>query len=71
MEFLSAILTKVLIGLLSAIGGWFVRHIQEWWKDKKQSEADDEAAKKAVDDLKNAKTQGELDEAAKKIADNA
>ena len=47
---LSSILSKILISLLSAIGGWLVRHFQEWWKDR-QTESD---AEKSVDPLKKA-----------------
>lgn len=70
MVFLSALLSKVLIGLLSALGGWLVRHFQEMRKDAAAKKAAEDNTQKAVDDLTKAKTPGEIDNAAKGIADD-
>lgn len=69
MTFLAALLTKIGIGLLSALGGWLVRHFQEYMKDRRQATEDE--AKNAANRvaLENAKTKEERENAAKGVAD--
>lgn len=67
---MSAIIATVITNLVSALGGWLIRHFQEIAKDNAQKAADEAAAKKAVDDDKAAVTPAERDNAAKGIAEN-
>jgi hypothetical protein len=70
VAFLSGIASNIVLSVLSALGGWLVRHFQEMYKDSKQKKADEAATQKIVDADKAAITPAERDNAAKGIADN-
>lgn len=70
MSFLSGIASNVIISLLSALGGWLIRHFQEMYKDSQAKKVDEAATQKAVDADKAAVTPAERDSSAKGIADN-
>ena len=67
---LTTVITNVLIGLLSALGGWLVRHFQEYLKDKAAADTDEKQTAAAQKALEDAKTKEDLENAAKGIADN-
>lgn len=67
---LTSLLSNVILGLLSAIGGWLVRHFQQMAKDATEKKAADDATAAATQALKDAKTQGDIDGAAKGVADD-
>lgn len=67
---MSAIIATVITNLLSALGGWLIRHLQEIAKDNAQKAADEAATQKAIDADKAAVTPAERDNAAKSVSDN-
>lgn len=66
---LAAIGSKVLISLLSALGGWLLHLFQTYRKDQADQAADEAKTAAAQKALKDAKTKEEIDNAAKGIAD--
>jgi len=70
MAFLVAIVVPVLKWILAGLGGYLLHAFQTAWKDHQEKKTDESATQKAIDDLKNAKTPGDIDNAAKGVSDN-
>ncbi len=67
---LTTIITNVVVALLSAFAGWLAKVFHIYLLDKKEQASDEAKTAAATKALLDAKTKEELDEAAKKIADN-
>lgn len=67
---LEGIIVKVLISLISMIGGWLVKHFQQAQKDRADEVADQKKTSDADKELQEAKNKEDLENAAKDIAGN-
>lgn len=70
MAFLSSVAGYVVTAILSALGGWLLKVLHIYQKDNADKAADEARTAAAQKALEDAKTQEELDNAAKGIADN-
>lgn len=70
MSFLASIAGYVITSVLSALGGWLLKVFHLWVVDRQETSAKEAQTAAATKALQDAKTAGEIDDAAKSIADN-